>query len=137
MLGISNKKSVKTVYFRAEGRVDEAALREILTKAVEVIDSYHDEKHLILADLRGLKPLAPKAAAVLGELIGYGRQHGSAYCVHLSDDTVARLQARRVAREVSAQDDGTIDVASLEEAEKVLAELRLKLRVDALASAAR
>jgi hypothetical protein len=51
--------------------------------------------------------------------------------VHLSDDSVARLQAARLARQASPYDDSTFDVVSLDEAEKVLTELRLKLRAGA------
>lgn len=88
--------------------------------------SYGGGNHLVLADMRGLKPADPAAAEVMGSAIGYARAHGVACCAHISDSTVARLQARRLAREASPEDDVTIDVVSLEEAEQVLEEARAR-----------
>jgi hypothetical protein len=82
---------------------------------------------MVVADMRGMKPLHPPVAKLLGEAIGYGRKNGAVLCVHISDHTVQRLQASRVARENSPTDDITVDVSSLEEAERVLDEARSRL----------
>lgn len=84
-------------------------------------------KHMVIADMRGMKPLHPPVAKLLGEAIGYGRRNGAVLCAHVSDHTVQRLQAARVARENSPTDDVTVDVSSVSEAERVVAEARSRL----------
>ena len=79
-------------------------------------------KHMVIADMRGMKPLHPPVAKLLGEAIGYGRRNGAVLCAHVSDHTVQRLQAARVARENSPTDDITVDVSSVAEAERVVSE---------------
>jgi len=69
----------------------------------------------------------PPAAKLLGDAIGYGRRNGCVLCAHISDHTVQRLQAARVARENSATDDITVDVSSVDEAERVVSEARSRL----------
>ena len=101
-------------------------MRDFSREYREATDLYAGKKHLVLADMRGLRSSVPEAAAVFGEAIGYARKRGVVCCAHLSDSTIARLQAARLAREFSPGDDVTIDAVSLEEAEKVLAEERKK-----------
>ncbi len=90
-------------------------------------DSYGGGKHLVLADMRGLKPATPEVAEIMGEAIGYARSRGVACCAHLSDSSIQRLQTARLAREASPHDDVTTDVVSPEEAERVLEEARARL----------
>ena len=66
-------------------------------------------------------------AKVLGEEIFHARRNGVVLCVHISDDTVQRLQALRVARQNSVTDDDTVDVSSAEEAVRVCDEYRGRL----------
>ena len=88
---------------------------------------YAGTPHMVLADMRGSQPASPEVAAVLGETIEFSRQNGVVCCAHLSDDTVQRLQAARLARQIALASDITLDVVSLEEAERVLAEKRQQL----------
>jgi len=60
-------------------------------------------------------------------MIAATRKDGVVLCAHISDHTVQRLQLQRVAREISAYDDITVDVVTLDEAHRVLGEARLKL----------
>jgi hypothetical protein len=78
--------------------------------------------HIVLADMRGLRTLKKEVAECMGEAIGYARTRGVIRCTHLSDETVQRLQAHRIARESSAGNDVTVDVQSLEEAHAVCQE---------------
>jgi hypothetical protein len=64
---------------------------------------------------------ANELAALMGAEIGYARRHGVVLYPHISDDTVQRLQAARVARQYSTTDDVTIDVDSPEEAARAYA----------------
>jgi hypothetical protein len=77
--------------------------------------------------MRGMKATHPSVAQILGDEIGHARRNGVVLCAHLSDDTVQRLQARRVARENSTYDDVTVDLATVEEAELVLEEARRRI----------
>jgi hypothetical protein len=56
-----------------------------------------------------------------------GRVPARVCCAHVSDVTVTRLQAGRIARQASEGDDVTIDCVSIEEAERALRERRLEL----------
>jgi hypothetical protein len=82
---------------------------------------------MVIADMRGMKPMDPTVANMLGAEIHYARRHGVVLCAHVSDHTVQRLQARNIARQNSPSDDVTVDVASAEEAMKVLDEARSRL----------
>ena len=103
-------------------------LKQVLKEAKWSTDAFHGEPHVVFADMRGMVAISPEGAAILGELIRYGRTHGTVCCVHLSDSSIARLQASRLAREASPMDDGTVNVVSLEEAERVIEEKLATLR---------
>jgi hypothetical protein len=124
---IKNDQAKRTVLVRLTGMMDEATMRVAMDQYKRATDEYRGGEHLVFADLQGLIA-SQDAAEVLGEAIGYGRKRGVTRCVHLSDVTITRLQARRVARENSPGDDVTIDVVSEAEAQQVLAELREQLK---------
>jgi hypothetical protein len=84
----------------------------------------------VLADMRGMRPTHPDVAAILGAEIGYARERGCVRCAHLSDDTVQRIQAARVARLASPGDDVTVIVGTVSEGERVLEEARRELAQD-------
>lgn len=124
---VTNHRAQRTIRVRLSGMVDETAMRAAMDEYKRLTDEYRGADHLVFADLRGMIA-SQDAAAVLGEAIGYARKRGVYRCAHLSDVTITRLQTRRVARENSPGDDVTIDVVSEAEAEKVLSELRSRLR---------
>lgn len=76
----------------------------------------------MIADMRDLHPLAPDVAELLGQGIAMSRKSGVAVCAHLSSSGIIRLQANRVSREVTAGDASVIDVVSIAEAWRVIAE---------------
>jgi hypothetical protein len=90
----------------------------------EATDKFQGRKHMVIADMRGMKTVHPSIANIMGVEIGYAREHGVVLCAHLSDDTVQRLQARRVARMNSPDDNVTVDVNSVLEARRVVDEAR-------------
>jgi dihydroorotase-like cyclic amidohydrolase len=92
-----------------------AAAREMRRQT----DAMQGKRHIVVADMRGMKTVHPSIARHMGEAIGYQRERGCVLCVHVSDDTVQRLQARRLAREHSPNDDVTIEADSIEEARKI------------------
>lgn len=122
MFDIQNDLVKRTVRVSMRGFMDEEEMREFVEAYKKVANSYNGAEHLVLADMRGFKPVSPSAAQIMGEGIAYDRQRGVVGCVHLSDDVIARLQADRVARGDSPDDELTIDVVSIEEAERVLDE---------------
>lgn len=103
-------------------------MREWAQNYKDATDSYEGGDHLVLADMRGMKPTNEKAAEIMGEAIAYARARGVAACAHLSDSTISRLQTRRLAREAVEDDDVTVDVVSIDEAHKVLDEARDRLK---------
>lgn len=128
MYKMTNQSMLRTVTCRISGYLSEEEMAAACEEYKRVTDTYRGRPHLVLADLRGLKPSSPEAAAQMQEMIAYGRAHGVVCCVHVSDSAIARLQAARLAREVSGgPDDVTIDVDSIEEAERVLVEQRQQL----------
>jgi hypothetical protein len=83
---------------------------------------------MLIADMRGLAPLSQESAKLMGEAIAFQRAHGIVLCAHLSDSSITRLQAKRLAREATPNDKVTIEVVSPEEAERVLDERRPTLK---------
>lgn len=124
MFHIQNEPEKLTIYARTSGllRMDEA--RTIVESLMSAVRTYGGRSHLFVADMRGLLPLAPDVAAMIGEGIASSRRNGTVLCVHLSDSAIIRLQAKRLVREISPQDSMTVDVVSLEEAEVALEEAR-------------
>ena len=109
------------------GHFTESEMRAWAAEYRRATDLYAGKPHLVLADMRGLLTCTPNVAAIMMETIGYARQRGVACCAHVSDVTVTRLQAARIARQASDGDDVTIDCVSVDEADQVLRERRLEL----------
>jgi hypothetical protein len=127
MIGVTNQPTRRTIVVRLTGLIGPAEMQEFAEKYRAATDTYGGQPHLVLADMRGMKTNTPAAAGILQSAIAYARARGVHCCAHISDDTVARLQMARIAREVAAGDDVTVDVVSLEEAEAVLHEKRFEL----------
>ncbi len=117
----------RTISVRLSGFLDEAEARRIARLYREQTDTFGGRPHLVLADVRGMKTQTAQVAAIIGEAIAYGRSHGVACCVHLSDSITARLQIARLASEVSSPDGITVECVSVPEAERVLEEKRRTL----------
>src|SRR5262245_9938524 len=124
---IRDDRAKRTIYTKMSGIFTHEEMRAWCAEYRKATDSYRERPHLVLADMRGMKATHPDVAALLGAEIGYARSHGCVRCAHVSDDTVQRLQAARVARQHSPGDDVTVEVGSSEEAESVLEEARREL----------
>jgi hypothetical protein len=118
---ITTDASMRVVSVRMTGVFDEDNMRAwtaaYRTKGTDLLTG---RKHMVVADMRGMKPVHPEIAALMGEEIGYARRHGVVLCAHVSDSVVQRLQAARVARQNSPEDDVTVEVESPEEARRVI-----------------
>ncbi len=123
----------RTIRLRLSGDFDVATMKRFLEDYKRDSRPLAGSPHLILADLRGMNPTSPEVAAILGEAIEYSRAAGVACCAHLSDDTITQLQAARLGRKSSPHSDVTVDVASRDEAERLLDEVRVKLHLAAAA----
>jgi hypothetical protein len=123
----------RTIFTRMTGLFSESDMHAWAKQYHDATDKFHGRKHMVIADMRGMKTVHPNIASVMGAAIGYARERGVVLCAHLSDDTVQRLQARRVARQNSLADNVTVDVSSIEEARKVVEEA--KDRIDDASSA--
>jgi hypothetical protein len=117
----------RTIRLRLSGDFDVATMKRFLDDYKRVTQPFAGSAHLVLADLRGMNPTSPDVAAILGEAIEYSRAAGVVCCAHLSDDTITQLQAARLARKSSPHPGVTVDVASREEAERLLEEARAGL----------
>ncbi len=124
---VRNEVAKRTIFTSMKGVFRAEDMREWAKKYRQATELYGGRSHLVIADMRGMKAAHPSVAAILGEEIGYARKHGVALCAHVSDDTVQRLQVARLARQNSADDDVTVDVSSLEEAERACDEVRDRL----------
>ncbi|HMI83936.1 MAG TPA: hypothetical protein VK550_07565 [Polyangiaceae bacterium] len=123
----------RTIFTRMNGLFSETDMQSWARQYREATDRFQGRKHMVIADMRGMKTVHPSIASLMGAEIGYARDHGVVLCAHLSDDTVQRLQARRVARQNSPADNVTVDVSSPEEARRVVEES--KDRIDDASSA--
>lgn len=111
----------RCVHVRMTGIFDERQMRAWTTAyRNQGTLPFKGRRHMVLADMRGMKAVNPAVAALMGEEIGFARRHGVVLCAHVSDDTVQRLQAARVARQNSPQDDVTVEVDSIEEGRRVI-----------------
>ena len=123
----------RTLCTRMTGLFSETDMMAWARQYHDATDRFLGRKHMVIADMRGMKTVHPSIANIMGVEIGYARDHGVVLCAHLSDDTVQRLQARRVARQNSPMDNVTVDVTTIEEARKVVEEA--KDRIDDNSSA--
>jgi hypothetical protein len=127
---VKNEPSERTIYLRMEGFFEEAEMKEFVRLLHEATGSYGGQPHLVLADMRGMQISSLDVSKILGDAIGEGRQRGVTCCAHLTSSTVLKMQMARLAREHSHGDDVTVNVGTLEEAQKVLAEARLWMGAD-------
>jgi hypothetical protein len=118
---LKNELGRRVVRVRMTGLFDEKTMREWCADYRERgTHPYRGIRHAVIADMRGMKTVHPSIAELMGEEIGYARRNGVVVCAHLSDDTMQRLQASRIARKHATDDGETIDVATLQEAERVV-----------------
>jgi hypothetical protein len=134
---VSNDIAKRTIYTRISGILSEEDVRAWAAAYREKTAAFKGRRHMCIADMRGMRPLSVAIANLLGAEIGWARKNGVVLCAHISDDTVQRLQAARVARQNSAHDDATIDCATLEEARRVCEEVRAKLDDPSVSTSAR
>jgi hypothetical protein len=128
MYEVTINRGKRLITFRASGRLSMEEMSQVFEEAKRSTDAYKGEPHIVLADMRGLAVLTEDKQKVFGDIIRYGREHGCVTCVHLSDSSIARLQHARLARENSPYDDATINVVSIEEADRVIQEKQAKVQ---------
>jgi hypothetical protein len=124
---VTNNVGERIIRVRMLGEFDSRTMLRFVEEYRRVSDGYSGRRHMILADMRGTVPIAAEPAAILGEAIAHSRRNGVVRCAHLSDDTVQKLQASRLGRSISGHDRATVEVISVDEAERVLAECRASL----------
>jgi len=120
----------RTLFTRMTGLFSEADMQAWAKQYHEATDKFQGRRHMVIADMRGMKTVHPSIAKIMGDEISYARDNGVVLCAHLSDDTVQRLQARRVARQNSQFDNVTVDVNSIHEARKVVEEAKDRIDVN-------
>lgn len=122
---VKNEPSERTIYVRMAGFFEESEMKQFIQLYFEATASYEGKPHVVLADMRELQISSLDVSKLLGDAIGKARQQGVTCCAHLTSSTVVKMQMARLAREHSPGDDVTVNVGSLDEANKVLAEARL------------
>ncbi len=127
---VKNEPSERTIYVRMAGFFEESEMKQFIELYLEATASYEGKPHVVLADMRELQISSLDVSKLLGDAIGKARQRGVTCCAHLTSTTVVKMQMARLAREHSQGDDVTVNVSSLEEAHKVLAEARLWMGVE-------
>jgi hypothetical protein len=127
MITVKNNRAKRTIHITMSGFIKLDEMEQAAGAVRRATDEYGGAPHLVLADMRGLKAVLPEVADAMGTAIGYTRAHGVVHCAHLSDSSTVRLQASRLVREAVEGDPATTNVVSLEEAERVLDEVRAKL----------
>ena len=125
---VRNVPAERTIHVRMTGRFDISTMRAFCDEYRSITNTYGGAAHYVLADMRGMTPAQPEVGLMLGSAIGYARGRGVRCCVHLSDDTVQRLQVARLARQSTLGDDVTMEVNSLEEGQRVIREQRERER---------
>jgi len=117
----------RTIYTRMKGLFSDASMQAWAEVYKRETDRFGGRRHMVIADMRGMRALYPSVGAILAGTIAYARRNGVVLCAHITDDIVQRLQAKRLARQNSLADEVTVDVASIEEAKRVLDEARSRL----------
>jgi hypothetical protein len=115
-------KNRRVLLTRMSGLFDEAAMSGWCEEYRRKTNGFLGKKHMVIADMRGMRTLKPNLATMMGQAIVYARARGVVLCAHLSDETVQRFQVARIARYNSTHDDVTVDVGSLKEAYDVCSE---------------
>ncbi|KFE72097.1 hypothetical protein [Hyalangium minutum] len=128
---VKNEPSERTLYLRMAGFFEESEMKDFIRLYLEATASYGGKPHVVLADLRELQISSLDVSKLLGDAIGEGRKRGVTCCAHLTSATVVKMQMARLAREHSQGEDVTVNVGTLEEANKVLAEARLWMGLEA------
>ena len=126
MFEVTNDMNRRTVTVRLSGFVRPTEMKDFVTAYKAATDAYSGGRHLVLADMRGLRTLEPESANLFGEVVAYGRARGCLMCAHVSDSTISRLQTARVASEAAPNDPITVDCVSLDEAQVQLAKARAR-----------
>ncbi|MFP2904468.1 hypothetical protein ACLESD_05310 [Pyxidicoccus sp. 3LFB2] len=126
MFEVTNDMNRRTVTVRMSGFIRPTEMKDFVTAYKTATDTYNGGRHLVLADMRGLRTLEPESAALFGEVVAYGRARGCLMCAHVSDSTISRLQTARVASEAAPNDPITVDCISLDEAHTQLAKARAR-----------
>lgn len=129
---VENHQRLRTIYITLRGYVRQPDLLAWAARYRDATNEYRGQPHMVLADMLGMSALGAVGVVILRDAICYGRARGVVRCVHLSDSGTARLQALRLVREVSPQDDITVEAVSLHEAEVILAEFRATLNMRAI-----
>lgn len=127
MFEVTNDTNRRTLTCRLSGFIRPNEMKDFAAAYRSATDAHGGGRHLVLADMRGLRALEPESAAIFGEVVMYGRKKGCVMCAHVSDSTISRLQTARVASQASPDDDITVDCVSLEEAQRQLADARVRL----------
>jgi hypothetical protein len=127
MIDINNDPAARTVRVTMTGVIKLDEIQTAVAALKKATETYGGAPHLVLADMRGMKPVAPDAADAMGAGIAHVRRRGVVLCAHLTDSSTVRLQAARLARQAVEGDPGITEVVSLDEAERVLDEARARL----------
>ncbi len=118
-LRVTHNLTGRIIECRMRGLFGEADRIEAATTIRHETDLAAGKRHIVVADMCGMKTVHPSIARHMGEAIGYQRTHGCVLCVHVSDDTVQRLQAAHLARQYSRNDDVTIEADSIAQARSI------------------
>jgi hypothetical protein len=122
MFEVTINRTKRVITFRASGNLTHEDMKKVYDDAVWATDGFKGTPHMVLADIRGMGAMSQESGKIFSDIIRYGREHGTICCVHLSDTSISKLQASRLAREVNPSDDCTVNVVSIDEAEKVIQE---------------
>jgi hypothetical protein len=125
---IRNDVRLSTIFVELSGHYSGPDMLVWAAAYRTITDSYEGKPHLVLADMRGLVSVDDDARAVFTEALRYARSRGVVCCAHLADGRPTRVLAARAAYEASHElDDVTVDVESMDEAERVLAVMRARI----------
>ena len=106
----------RRIDLRLSGVFDLRPMRRFCQEYRAVTALLRGEQHIVIADLRGLRPLAPAVAEHLAETLVWAREHGVCCQAHVADDLVSGMQLARLARGRSDGEDITVDCESLDDA---------------------
>src|SRR5690349_9364882 len=93
--------SRRLIRVRMSGVMTANAMKGFCSEYAEATNQFSGEPHVVLADMRGMRTLPPELAEMFQATIGAARARGVVLCAHVSDQTVTRLQAGRLARQAT------------------------------------
>jgi len=99
------------------GRIDKEEALKYAEEWRKAVDSFGSKPFCVINDMRGYKPVSPEVAGVFEDLTKYSMSKGMKKVAQIIDESVSKLQMRRVMKEM--YEKGFVDFFREDEKEEI------------------